>query len=277
MLDNVGSFILLNDKLLPSSEASAFFKDTGLTSVYEVIRIIDSKPLFIEDHYQRLTKSLELTGIKIQYTLDKMRSQISSLLESTASNVCNIRIVVSKDLSESIIILLYIAKSSYPSPDIFKSGVSVSLFNIERKNPNVKIINTDYKTAVTEKINLTGVFEVLLVNSKDFVTEGSRSNVFFIKDNNVFTAPGQYVLEGITRKYVISACNNAGLNVVEKLVSISDLQEMDAAFLSGTSIKALPISKVDNILLSSQTSKSMTKIMQQYDIILDNYIQNYKY
>lgn len=267
MQDNVGNFIMLNNKLLSSSEAAAFFKGNTFVSVYEVIRVIDKKPLFLDDHYQRLLNSLKLSNITTFSFLEDLKGSISSLLEANGQTFCNVRIVVSKGTSSNYT-LLYIAKSSYPTLNTYKNGVSVGLFECERQNPNVKLINVDYKTAVTEKIDSTGVYEVLLVNHEGFITEGSRSNVFFIKETTVFTAPAKYVLEGITRKYVIQACKNAGLTVVERLVSLTELLDMDGMFLSGTSIKALPISQVDELAINSPNLDVMQQIMSSYENIL---------
>ena len=141
--------------------------------------------------------------------------------------------------------------------------------------PNAKIADDRYKLAVNNKIAQDKVFEVLLVDRNGFITEGSRSNVFFVKGNSVFTAPGQYVLMGITRQYVIHACREAGFNVIEALTGRNLLYSMEALFISGTSIKVLPVARVEGYVFGSSFHPGIIAIRDRYDMIMAEYINKY--
>ena len=52
------------------------------------------------------------------------------------------------------------------------------------------------------------LYEVLLVDRNGRITEGSRSNVFFVKGNKFYTGPSAMVLVGITRKKYWNAWRN---------------------------------------------------------------------
>ena len=120
-------------------------------------------------------------------------------------------------------------------------------YSAMRENPGVKYINTDLRTRTNRLIKQKQVYEVLLVDKEGYITEGSRSNVFFIGDNVIFTAPLEYVLPGTSRKRVFDICHKHRFPIIEKRIPVSELARYDAAFLSGTSPLILPINRIDEL------------------------------
>ena len=78
-----------------------------------------------------------------------------------------------------------------------------------------------------------GVAEVLLIDQDNCVTEGSRSNVFFIRDNVFYTAPLPHVLPGTSRKRVLNICQEDGLTVVEQRVNYKDIASLSSSLYNG--------------------------------------------
>jgi len=272
MEDNVGRYIVYNGTLKENSEVTGY--DMGKVSgraAYEVIRIINGVPLFFEDHYDRLKATFKTIGKPIPMTMEQLADDIKKLLSKNAKTNCNVKLVIF-DEDGVIKQFVYISKSYYPTEDEADAGVITGMLRIERHNPNAKILNKAYKDAVNSKMSAEGLFEVILVDSNGRITEGSKSNLFFVKGDKVITAPGEYVLRGITRKYVFEACRNAGFEVTEEFVGEDEVSHMDGAFLSGTSIKVLPIKSVDNIVLNSSQNPVIDAIRREYDKILGEYI-----
>ena len=79
-------------------------------------------------------------------------------------------------------------KSNYPKPELYKTGVEVCLLHEERTNPNVKAKGLKVRDHANALITEKGVFEVLLVNNDGILTEGSRSNLFLVKGDTIYTA-----------------------------------------------------------------------------------------
>jgi len=251
-----------------------------INPVYEVIRIIDGIPLFMEDHYQRLVNSFMALGFQLKFTQEYILKQIDSLLKLNDKSNCNVKIVIyfselaQDDSAQKFV--CYISKSYYPDVETVRKGVPVSLIKLEREKPNVKILNDQYRQKVSRKIEEDGVFEVLLVNGSGKITEGSKSNVFFVRGEKVFTAPDSYVLKGITRKYILDSCRSAGVEVIEELVDVDSLEDFDGVFLSGTSIKVLPVSRIDNMIFKSSTCPTIVAIRDEFDRLLEKYIEKHK-
>ena len=83
------------------------------------------------------------------------------------------------------------------------------------------------------------------------------------------------MLKGITRKYVFEACRNAGFDVGEEFVRADEIDEIEGCFLSGTSIKVLPVRSIDDIVLNSADNPVISDIRQEYDKILGEYIDRH--
>lgn len=275
MEDNAGKDIVYNGLIKEYSDEMGYdLASISGKAAYEVIRIINGVPLFFEDHYERLKRTFTAMGKQLNMTFSQLGENIHMLLDKSGKINCNVKVVVFEE-SGNQQQLVYISKSYYPAEEEADIGVKTGVFMIERNNPNAKILNKSYKDAVTNKIAEGGFFEVLLADSKGRLTEGSKSNLFFVRDGKIFTAPGEYVLRGITRKYVFEACYNAGCEVIEEFVATDEISLTEGAFLSGTSIKVLPIKSIDQLELNSSSNAVISAVRREYNNILEKYIEKH--
>lgn len=284
MNDNSRKYIVLDGVVKDASEAVSVDSVSGRTA-YEVLRIIRGVPLFFEDHYERLKGTINAISLSSAIKSDRsadndhmitagqLKENIKKLLAANEADMCNVKIVIS-EIGGRLRQLIYISKSHYPTQEEADAGVKTGLLQIERHNPNAKVLNQVYIDAVSAKMKEDAYYELILVDSNGRITEGSKSNAFFIRAGSVYTAPGEFVLKGITRKYVFEACKRAGYQVIEQFVDANDLPDVEAAFLSGTSIKVLPISTVDQIELNSSVNPAISAIRREYDTLLEKYIDD---
>lgn len=255
---------MFNGKLCNTSLFESTYK-TLSPSVYEVIRVMDGTPLFLEDHYKRLISSAASIGKEVVFSIEELREYIKSLCSAAGVKSNNIKLVINdfKSSTQGNFYLFFI-KSSYPTEDMYKNGVKTSLYSAVRENPNAKIINQGLRDRVNEYLKNNSLYEAILVNEKGEITEGSRSNIFFIKDNQVYTSPAEGVLLGVTRQRIIRLCMENSIKVHEEIIPDFSINEFDAAFISGTSPKVLPISSIGNMKLSC-SNKCLKKIIELYD------------
>lgn len=274
MADHVGSFYILNGSIESTSDMQEVDAQK-FKVVYEVIRIIDRVPLYLEDHYKRLENSLGLIGFSSALSLAELKEQIVKLVDANQLQNCNVKLIqYHREGKQNY--MLYISKSYYPSREEVNVGVSVGLFRWVRHDPNAKVVNERYKEEVARKMKESNSFELLLVDDEERITEGSRSNVFFIKGSKAYTAPGELVLKGITRQYIMDACARVGVEVVEGLTAVKELEDTDGLFISGTSIKVLPVSRVDNRQYASAANPVVVAIRNEFDKMIQDYLEAYK-
>lgn len=274
MEEYLNKFFLYNDEVKNREESPKYISNKG-KSIYEVIRIIDGKPLFLEPHLKRMENSCSITGLKIWLTGEEIKRRIKKLVEVNKVYNGNIKIIF--DFSSENIFLAYFSKYYYPPIEYYKVGVDTIFFHGEREEPNAKVINTAFREKVNKRIEEEGVFEAILVDNKGNITEGSKSNIFMIKGDKVVTAPVGDVLPGVTRNIIIKTCKDMGFEVSEEKVNYKQIEKFDALFISGTSPKVLPIKSVEHIEFHSSENKVLMSIMKAYDGEMEKDIKSFTY
>ena len=267
---------ILNDEIKRRKEFNEAYLNTG-KSFYEVLRYIDGYCLFIEDHLERITNSIKLFKIDYSINYRSVAESLSKLILTNHVKRGNIKLVINfnESLKNKPNILAYFTKHKYPRIMHYKYGIDVSLLSVERIMPNAKFVNNYVLTAVKIELLGKGFYEALLVDKGGYITEGSKSNIFFIKDNDIFTPPVNKVLPGITRKYVFQICNKLNIRLIEKDISINDLRSYDSVFLSGTSAKILPVKRINDILFKVK-DELLIQIIKSYENIIIEYISGKK-
>jgi branched-chain amino acid aminotransferase len=240
--------------------------------IYEVLRVMEGKPLFLEDHYERFVKSLEEVEQINPIQFLHIETSLAEVLKRNYTDVCNIRFELILEYSNATF-AVYEVPFRYPDDKDYEKGVKVSSFLVERNNPHVKQTEVNNKIRKTLKTiyDKENVFEVLLIDHYGNITEGSRSNVFFVRDNVLYSAPSEQILEGITRKKVLQLANDKGIKFIEKPISFDEIHFFDACFLTGTSPKILPVSTLNNISYSADNIL-IKALMKEYNILIKQYI-----
>lgn len=234
-MEFIGSCIIKDGSIEPVDEQNPVGDDN---EIYEVIRIQASAPLFISDHLERWRKSMTETGRVLPKWTDSFDNLISWLVACNSLPDCDIRVVAS---GNGCIQCGYV-KTEFPTQQMYEEGVNVGLLNAQREKPSLKIFHAEMRSAAKRQQEESGVYESLLVNKDGFITEGSRSNVYFINEcGDVCTASDEYVLGGIMRKHVINLCEQKGITLRYGLVKPEDVSKYDSAFLSSTPMRILPI------------------------------------
>jgi branched-chain amino acid aminotransferase len=273
-LENYGKFFLFNNNVKECRE----FEDTYVTegkSLYEVIRIVDSIPLFLERHLCRLENSARVAGLELWIPMEDIKRSIIELIHINRCSAGNMKLVFNYGEHENNF-LMYFIKYHYPDIEEYRKGVDTFLFFGERENPNAKIIDMDFRKRIDTRIKEKSVFEAILVDRNGNITEGSRSNIFFIKDSELITAPVEQVLPGTTRQVIMEIALEMGIDAVEKKVNYRDIDKFDAVFISGTSPKVLPVRSIDDVEFTSSQNKIVIEIMRAYDRRVNDDIKNLK-
>jgi len=244
MTECYGKKFILNGELQPADHFVNSLVYDG-NSIYEVIRMVKGKPVFFHDHMERLATSVKLQRKKKLVGEDILRKDILNLTRSDKKKVANLKIVFNYN-NGSDNYLVYFIEPIYPSEEQYKKGVKGIFYFAERKDPESKVINHKLRSSIYHKLILEGGYEALLVNENNLITEGSRSNIFFLKGDTLVTAPDNYVLNGITRKHILEICEEHSVKVEKYCVNVKDLADYEAVFMTGTSPIILPFCCIED-------------------------------
>jgi len=214
-------------------------------SIYEVIRMVRNSPVFFNDHMERLESSVRNQKKQILAEASTLKKDIIRLTKADRKKEVNLKIVFNYN-QDSLNYLIYYIEPIYPNEKQYRDGVKGILFYAERKDPGSKVINHKLRSSIFHKLILDGGYEALLVNEKGQITEGSRSNIFFLKKDTLFTAPENVILCGITRKHILDICAENNIKVKFSCVNADRLSDYEAVFMTGTSPMVLPFSHIDD-------------------------------
>lgn len=265
--------IITNKNVLPRTELNiSQFKSDH--SVYEVIRVIDGIALFLEDHFARLKSSVQIRGLQFEMEFSDFKQNIIELAKLNHQLNGNVKFVLTGDEPENQWSFSLI-QHNYPDITDYRQGVPVGLLFAERENPNAKIIQNTIRESANQMIADQKLYEVLLVNQSGQITEGSRSNVFFVRGKRFYTALASNVLEGVTRQKVLECLNELSFSIIEEAVFASEISSFDAVFLTGTSPKVLPVNCIGEVQFSAK-NYFVEQLITKYNSMIEMYLNERK-
>jgi len=237
--------------------------------IYDVLRVQNMIALFQEEHSKRFFNSFTLLNIPPPFSSEFLKNAINSFLKTEGIKEGNIKI--SYYLGDTPTFVIYQIPHKYPQKKDYTNGVASDILFAERETPNIKQ-ELSIREIANKEIANKKLYDIILCDKNGILKEGSRTNLFFIKNNELFTAKKEDVLIGITREKVISIALELNITVNELNINKEDLPSFNAAFFTGTSPKILPISNIGNIKFKPQTP-TLLKLMRALDKKIDVYLQ----
>ncbi len=274
--------IIHNGTLADDGEAAFNLADTDATygyGCYETLKVRDGFLYFPEFHAERLSTSARILGLQHDFTASDIVDSLHTLLRASSLNDCNLKIMVIGHDNRPADWYIFALPALYPPAGSALSGVPCLYFHGERHFPQAKSLSMLLSTVAFRKAAAQGCYDALLVNRRDEITEGTRTNVFFaIKggDGIIYTPPQRDVLSGITRKTFIEAMETRGVAVRERPLPLHDaLSGTIGMMVSSTSTRLVPINRLlgsdDGIVVDVPILSLLTDAADAYASWLDAY------
>jgi D-alanine transaminase len=266
---------MIQDKILPAEEVEPAYFDRGIffgDGVYEVVRSYNSKIFALEEHLQRFSNSLDAIGITC-VDINQIRNRVIKAFK--AADIPNAKIY------------FHITRGSAPRNHIFGADLEPNFFltvtelddNIEQKTRgitvsthpdwrwkrcDIKSLNLLANVLARQEVAKKGCYEAILVNEDGFITEGASSAFFAIFGQTIQTAAlTANILPSITRKFVIKAGKNIGLETIEKSLTPEHAKNADELFITVTTKDIIPVVKFDDKLITDGNPGKYTKLLIQ--------------
>lgn len=228
-------------------------------SVFETLKVLDGKVLFLEDHYFRLMASMRILRMQIpmHFTMEYMEEQVLKLvteIPGSASYRTRLSVFrrpggfylpVDNDVefiatAEPLQNALYILDESDYEVDLFKDFYVTKqlLSTLKSTNRNVQITGSIFA-------HENGLQNCLLVNDEKNVIEALQGNLFMLTGNVLVTPPvSDGCLNGVMRKQILEIAKKVdGIEVREASISPFDLQKADELFITNVIKGVQPVTK----------------------------------
>lgn len=223
-------------------------------SLFETMYGIDGKVLFLNEHINRMLESAKLIGINIKNDIDK---DINNFIEKFGKmEEFMFKIQVSNNN-----FYMKILKFSGREAD---EGITASFVKKYYQNEMGFVKSANYLGNILAKKELES-FEGVFTNRQGIITEGTMSNLFFIKNEILYTPSLDLnILPGVTRGIIIKISNSLGIKVQEGHFYKKDLLESDSMFFTNSLMKIglLWVSEFENI--KKNKTKEIHKLEKEY-------------
>lgn len=228
-------------------------------AVFETVKIVNSKILFLEDHYFRLMSSMRVLRMEIpmNFTLEYIEVQILALIKNKNALVASrARITVFRNdggyylpITNSVSFLITSETLGTTAYSINQKPYQVDLFNdfyiTKHLLSSIKTTNRIINITASIFANENDFDNCLLLNDSKNVVEALQGNLFMVSGNKLITPPiSEGCLNGVMRKQIlILASKIENITVSEQIISPFDLQKADELFITNVIKGIQPITK----------------------------------
>ncbi|WP_264566860.1 aminotransferase class IV [Flavobacterium sp. N3904] len=242
-------------------------------AVFETVKILNSKILFLEDHYFRLMSSMRVVRMEIpmNFTMEYLEEQILTLVkESGLESSSRARITVYRNDGG-----YYMPKNNTVSFVIHADSLENTVYSFDSKEYEVDLYKDFYVTkhllssikTTNRLINVTasiyasenGLDNCILLNDSKNVVEALQGNIFMLAGNKLITPPiSEGCLNGVMRKQILGLAKKIeNIEVVEEIISPFDLQKADELFITNVIKGIQPITRYRKKEFSTELSRSL--------------------
>ncbi|MFB6136258.1 MAG: branched-chain amino acid transaminase [Halobacteriaceae archaeon] len=260
------------------------------TGVFEGVRCYDTErgPAIFrwEEHLDRFYASGQVYDIDIPFDREELTAATLELIDRQDLESCYIRPIAFYGYDrlglspQGIPVQVAVACwpwGAYLGEEAIQEGVDVMVsswrkYGSDQIPTNAKTTGTYVNSVLAgEEARRNGFTEALVLNGEGNVAEGPGENLFLVRDGEIYTTGlAESILDGITRKTVITLAEEAGYEVHdEATISRGELYTADELFFSGTAAEVTPVRKVDNVTVGDGSRGPVTEELQQafFDLV----------
>jgi D-alanine transaminase len=250
--------VYVNGEYLPENEGKISIFDRGFLfadGVYEVTAVINDRLVDYDPHMERLERSLSELRIAWPCSKDEMKAMHLEMMKRNSLREGIIYMQVTRGAADRT---FNFPKDAKPTLIAFTQVMTLA------DNPNartgVKVITTpdirwarrDIKTVMLlapvlgkQEAYEKGAHEAWMMED-GFVTEGTSSNAYIVKDGKVITRGlSNSILAGCTRRSLFRLAQEHGVEIEERSFTPEEAYAADEAFLTSASQFVMPIVEID--------------------------------
>ncbi|MBI3669360.1 MAG: branched-chain amino acid transaminase [Acidobacteria bacterium] len=253
------------------------------SAVFEGIRCYQTRQgpaIFrLREHMQRLVHSARIYRMELAYTLDELCAAGVEVVRANKMGACYLKPIVLRGYGEVGVnpfpcpVEVYMACwewGSYLGAEAVEKGVDVCVSSWTRIAPNTlpamskSAANYMNSQLIRMEAIVNGYVEGIALDASGCVSEGSGENLFLVQDGVVITPPlASSVLPGITRRSLMTLCEDLKVPVREQVIPREMLYIADEVFFTGTAAEVTPLRSIDRIPIGNGSRGPVTKLLQE--------------
>jgi len=268
--------LYLNGEFMPLSEGRIGVEDRGFElgdGVYEVIKVMNGRLVWADDHLERLSRSLAEVRLSEALRDHPLASVLPELVRRSGIEQGMVYIQVTRGLAPREFVfphpphptaLAYARSKPAPTVETIRGGIVLHAVGDQRwARCDIKSTNLLAAVLAKEDARAAGAHEALFMAPDGLVREGGSSNVFAVVDGVLRTHPlNNRILGGITRKHVIRMARDRGYAVEERAFTLDEVLSPGGTghelFVAATLVDLMPVVRVDDRVVADGRPGSVT-------------------
>ncbi len=270
----IGPYFWRDRELRPVAEAVVPADDIQFAygfGVYETMKVRAGLLYFPERHVARLLESARIIELPHKLSRELLLTALRELCRANELDNANVKLLlIGGDTAADAKLFIMALAPYFPPRKSYREGVGVITVAAERPYPQAKSLSMLTSTVAFRRARAAGAYDALLLNRDGFLTEGTRTNLFYTNGTGLYTPPAEQVLSGVTRATVIEALGEAGYTVHERPLRADELGSYAGFFLTSSSSKVIPIGRID------EQPISIPEIVHTAAKLYDDYLKAYR-
>lgn len=278
--------VFLNGDYLPIEQATVSVLDRGFLfgdGIYEVIPVFGLQPLRVDEHLQRLQNSLSRISLDNPFDDNAWKKIFEQLLAKNPGDDRAIYMQITRgahavrDLkiqteNKPTIFMMVLQVGAVDLDAVEKGIETITMEDFRWHACDIKSISLVANVMLREQATQSGVVDAILIR-EGYVTEGTASNFFMVKDGVLCAPPiSRHLLPGITRDLVLELAKENGIDCEVRQIEESELKTADEIWLTSSTREIAPVVRLNGQDVSNGKAgpmwKKMIKIYQQYKQVL---------
>lgn len=248
-------------------DSAAFIYGQGF---FTTTRIIDFKPLWLEQHMLRLSRWLQKFAMP-GFDKKVMKAMARQWPVDHAIRDGFMRIMVWEDRGR-----LNFHFNGGNTQVVTGASLTKAFFQRHSSQPllNYKSFNYWESRLAWQEASKRGFFEALLVNENHEICEGSRCNIFWVKEGQLRTPDETCgLLPGIGREIVLEIASQTGIWTKVGKFLIEELDEAEEIFLTNSLRGIIPVTRWER---KEYEPGAITKtFIQAWELKMEDYLRKY--
>ena len=274
--------IYVNGEIVPRKDAKVSVFDSGFLlgdGVWEGIRYHNKQLVHKNENFSRLFESAAAIGMDIGKTEVELEEIILQTLDANKmESDIHIRFIVSRGLKKTPYqhpnvnvggpTIVVIPEHKIASEEVKKKGIRLGSVSVRRGTSKTQ----DPKWNTLSKLNCIvacieadrlGFDEGLMLDVNGYVSTCNSTNFFIVRQEEVWTATGEYCLNGVTRGSIIRLCQENDIPLFERNFHVEECHSADEAFVTGTFAGVIPVVEIDCHEISGGKRGELTERLQE--------------
>lgn len=231
----------------------------------------------LREHIERLFRSAQIVGLSMPFDRTALSEACRAVVRNNALSSCYIRPLCfygadgmglhTEHLRSHVMVAAW-AWEPYLGEEGLRKGIRIKTASFRRQHSNSALCkakasgNYIISMLALQEARMAECEEALLLDNDGFVAEGSGENIFLVHEGQLATPDSACILDGITRRSVITLAGERGWTVQERRITRDEVYTADEVFLTGTAAELTPVREVDGRRIGPGEPGAVTRQLQ---------------